>query len=68
MTNIEIENLLINNKKLIYYTIKMICPEYINDEDMFQIGYIALYNAIMSYDKNNTASLHHYAIICIEIE
>lgn len=49
------------NEKLIRDTIWKIYPSLADDEDIQQIGRIALWNALKSYSKEGTATFHTYA-------
>lgn len=61
MNNTEIEKLISENEGLINAVIKKYFPEYINDEDIYQIGMIALWKAINMCEKGGK-SLTSYAV------
>lgn len=56
--------LLENNKKLVYLVLYKHFPLHVNDEDLYQIGMIGLLKAIRSY-KDDTYKLSTYAARCI---
>lgn len=63
VTNI---NELIKEKEfLIIYVLKRWFPKHLFDEDFVQIGRVALWRAIKTYDDSKGAKLDTYAITCI---
>lgn len=48
----EIEKMVEENKNLVFYTIARYFPDYKTDEDVIQIGMIALWYACTRYDQN----------------
>lgn len=44
-----------NNQKLVYYTLNKYYPRYVNDDDVKQIAFIALWRASENYKDNGTA-------------
>ena len=53
-----------NNKKLVYMVLYKHFPLHVNDEDLYQIGMIGLLKAIRSY-KDDTYKFSTYAARCI---
>ena len=53
-----------NNKKLVYMVLYKHFPLHVNDEDLYQIGMIGLLKAVRHY-KDDTYKLSTYAARCI---
>lgn len=60
----ELEDMIKNNERLIYFVLHKYYPSLVHDEDAFQIGRIGLWQACESYDENQ-GSLSTYAVKCI---
>lgn len=61
------EELYLANESLVYYAIKKTCPEKLFDEDVQQLGRLALWKACVSYDKD-ASKFSTYACNCIKNE
>lgn len=59
------ETLIEQHKNLVVYVIKRWFPNKLGDDDIMQIGMIALWKAIEKYDENKKASLETFAVGCI---
>jgi RNA polymerase sigma factor (sigma-70 family) len=64
MTAQEIERAIIDNEKLVYYAIHRFFPDFQDDEDVAQAGFIGLWKACISYDDSKT-KFSTYAVRCI---
>lgn len=64
----DIENLIKENKGLIYFVINRRFPSLVGDEDIFQVGMIGLWNALKNFDESKNAKFSHFAFVCIEHE
>lgn len=67
--NEAFDELLLNNKKLIYsliYSFDLQCGDYVIDEDdLFQEGCLALYEAVFTYEDRRDTKFSSYAYILI---
>ena len=59
----NINDLISENKNLIYFVINKSFKQYLSNDDIIQEGYIGLWKAIKTYD--NSSSFSTYAIKCI---
>lgn len=64
MTSQEIEQAVADNKKLVYFVIKRYFPDSRDDDDIFQVGWIGLWKACISYDSSRS-KFSTYAVRCI---
>ena len=64
MTKQEVEQVIIDNEKLVYYTIHRFFPDFQGDEDVVQAGFIGLWKACISYDDSRN-KFSTYAVRCI---
>lgn len=60
-----VEELIQKHKNIIGFVIKKWFPNLIGDDDIFQTGMIALWEAIEKYDESKNASLETFATSCI---
>ena len=61
----EIEKILETNKPLVNFVINNYYPYYRDNEDIFQIGMIGLWQASKSYNKSMKTKFNTYAARCI---
>lgn len=66
----NINKKILENKNLINYTINKYFPGKKKDDDIYQVGMIALWKAIQHNEKNqnNNANFSTYAVSCIKNE
>lgn len=64
----EIEEMLEENLQLVPLVISRRFPTFICDDDIFQIGYIGLWNACKNYDESKNAKFSSYAVQAIKNE
>lgn len=64
MTAQEIEQAVLDNKKLVHFAIKKYFPSFYGDEDIFQVGWIGLWKACVGYD-NSKSKFSTFAVRCI---
>ena len=62
------EKMLVENENLVFFTISRYFPSYIHDEDVRQIGRIALWKACEKYDPANGAAFSTYCTRAIQNE
>lgn len=60
----DINDLISENKNLIYFVINKSFKQYLSNDDIIQEGYIGLWKAIKTYDDSHS-SFSTYAIKCI---
>lgn len=64
MTTQEIEQAVIDNKKLVHFAIKKYFPSFYGDEDIFQVGWIGLWKACVGYNDSKS-KFSTFAVRCI---
>lgn len=64
MTDREVEQMLIDNEKLIYFVINKYFPNVCHDEDIEQIGWIGLWKACLNFDGSK-GKFSTFAVHCI---
>lgn len=64
--NKTIDEIIEEKSFLVIYVLNRWYVQHLGDEDFFQIGLIALWNAIKSFDETKGAKFDTYAIICIK--
>lgn len=64
MSSDEVQSLLEENEGLVWFVLNKHYPQFIKDDDMYQIGMIALWKAIEAYDFSKS-KFSTYAVKCI---
>lgn len=64
MTECEIEQKIVDNKKLVYFVINKFFPDLNEDEDIIQVGMIGLWKACINYEEQRS-NFSTYATACI---
>ena len=64
----DVNEVIKENEKLITYVIKKFFPKELGDEDIYQIGRIALWESIIKYNENKGAKFNTFAIACIKLK
>lgn len=64
MTNQEVEQAVTDNQNLVRFVIKKFFPDFYDDEDVFQVGWIGLWKACISYDSSKS-KFSTFAVRCI---
>lgn len=64
MTNQEIERAVVDHQKLVRFAINRYFPDLREDEDIFQVGWIGLWKACISYDSSKS-KFSTFAVKCI---
>lgn len=67
VTNQEIEQAVVDNKKLVYFVVHRYYPDFIHDDDIIQVGWIGLWKARISYDSSKS-KFSTFAVRCIANE
>ena len=64
----DINDVIKENEKLVYYVIKKYFPKEMTDEDIFQEGLIGLWEAITKFDETKGFKFETFAIACIKLK
>ena len=64
----DVNEVIKENEKLITYVIKKFFPKELGDEDIYQIGRIALWESITKYNETRGAKFNTFAIACIKLK
>ena len=64
MNSREIEQAVVDNQNLVRFAINRYFPGLREDEDIFQVGWIGLWKACLSYDSSKS-KLSTFAVRCI---
>ena len=67
MTDKEINQMVKDNLRLVTFTVSKYYHQYLSDDDIMQLGYIGLWNAIKSYNPER-GKFSGYASVCIKHE
>lgn len=67
MTDKEINQMVQDNLRLVTFTVNKYYHQYLSDDDIMQLGYIGLWNAIKSYNPDR-GKFSGYASVCIKHE
>lgn len=62
-----LDQAILDNEKLVYFTVSKYYPAYLYDDDIIQIGRIGLWNALKTY-KPEASEFGNYAVVCIKHE
>ena len=62
-----LDQAILDNEKLVYFTVNRYYPDSIQDDDIIQLGRIGLWNAIQTY-KPGATKFSSYAVVCIKHE
>ena len=64
----EIEQMFEENMKLVPFTVNKYYPTLVYDDDIFQIGYIGLWQACKNFDESLNVKFNGYAVLIIQRE
>lgn len=64
MTNQEIERSVVDHQRLVRFAINKYFADYRDDKDVFQVGWIGLWKACLSYDSSKS-KFSTFAVRCI---
>lgn len=67
MNNQDVEQMIIDNQKLVHFVVNKYFPSFYDDEDIIQVGRIGLWKACVGYDSQK-GKFSSFAVHCITNE